>query len=530
MLSFLLLVIPAAVVVNSVDGKLAHSAHDSRNDSPSVKPNVDFNTTPMLLESSFISESDLNIRNETDVSNSGISNLNSSSEVPVFNNSENFSLDASRSGATEKQTCCSALPSICNNEGHCVLDMTTCVKLCLCVTGIRDAWCHEILNRLAQEVIETSTPDINELSPLPRSSKVTVAVGTPEITNLPPFAVKTSKITAAPVHLHPLTTNAHSPPNNATGMLKTGKTYNSTSSRHSGNSRHHIFGVPGSNSTSQLSTKETGRQRNVNAMNLTEQYRVPKQTRSRPRKTGFFDQTTPLTSSMTSDRSSGESSVESLVHRTPSKTDIKIGASGIINSDSLFVPSSELALIADRDFNVDQFFHSLTTIMPNEIVLPTSSSDNDHDKSHPCANCPGVCRLTFPSYELVCEDATENRCENFDCGEHGTCIQSNVTNLVSCRCDGMYTGTFCEQVCDLDCGDNGKCSFVNDSATCVCGWNNTGEFCQFLKTTVTPDVRGQCVYFHYYLLACLLTYLCTWIFAYLCTKLLIYIVFTYLRT
>ncbi|XP_041360277.1 uncharacterized protein LOC121376469 [Gigantopelta aegis] len=493
-MAFLRLVIFAAISVNCANGNSIHSSNDStiRLDPLSVEPRTDFihisNTGPLRLELSNTGESDSNISNMTGLSNIGISSIHSSSQVPGLNHSGVFLSglgDISNSESPqksvpedkEKQTCCSAMPSICNDKGQCALDMTTCVKLCLCVTGIRGAWCHEILNSLARESAETNRPEATDLSP---------------------FAVQPSANTTDPTDSHSLTTTAHPPTNNHTVMLSTDITYNSTGSTHSANSSHRISGVPESNNTSQLSTGATGFQTHENATNLTEQYRLPKQTRSDRGEADLFDQaikqTTPRTpfTHLTSDPNSNDSSVESEVHATPNKRE-----------NSSFA-STLLSTATDHPFNINHFFRSFVTDMPNEIALPTLSSvDNDdddsssnnsnngnHDKSHPCANCPGVCRLVFPSYELICEETKVDKCKNFDCGDHGTCVESNVTSLVSCRCDGMYTGTFCEHFCDLDCGDNGKCSIINNSAICVCDWNNTGEFCELLKTTVAPEVRA----------------------------------------
>lgn len=70
--------------------------------------------------------------------------------------------------------------------------------------------------------------------------------------------------------------------------------------------------------------------------------------------------------------------------------------------------------------------------------------------------------------------------------QHGQCDQEALgMNKVKCRCDPNWIGTFCQDRCDLDCGNHGYCAIletVNDTVGCICHWNHTGTRCEILKT------------------------------------------------
>lgn len=85
--------------------------------------------------------------------------------------------------------------------------------------------------------------------------------------------------------------------------------------------------------------------------------------------------------------------------------------------------------------------------------------------------------LPFLSFLLALGAGACYRCENVDCGLHGTCRGG------TCECETGYEGEFCQfEICaSVDCGFNGNCDPATGS--CLCNRGYEGGACETRQTT-----------------------------------------------
>lgn len=72
---------------------------------------------------------------------------------------------------------------------------------------------------------------------------------------------------------------------------------------------------------------------------------------------------------------------------------------------------------------------------------------------------------------------------DLDCGQHGRCVGE------TCTCDDGWGGEYCNtKLCDSRCNEHGQCK--NGTCLCVTGWN--GKHCTIEGCPAGCSNHGQC--------------------------------------
>lgn len=72
---------------------------------------------------------------------------------------------------------------------------------------------------------------------------------------------------------------------------------------------------------------------------------------------------------------------------------------------------------------------------------------------------------------------------DLDCGQHGRCVGE------TCLCDDGWGGDYCNaKLCDARCNEHGQCK--NGTCLCVTGWN--GKHCTMEGCPSGCSAHGQC--------------------------------------
>jgi len=79
-------------------------------------------------------------------------------------------------------------------------------------------------------------------------------------------------------------------------------------------------------------------------------------------------------------------------------------------------------------------------------------------------------------------DLVVRTCDGGRACTYGLCITS-IQGQSFCICDDGASGPFCDEVCCLDCGENGTCGInqTTGNQTCLCDEQYTGETCSELS-------------------------------------------------
>lgn len=103
--------------------------------------------------------------------------------------------------------------------------------------------------------------------------------------------------------------------------------------------------------------------------------------------------------------------------------------------------------------------------------------------------------------DYTCMNLSSDCADDFKC-MNGICSNSSSGNnehINICLCEYGYSGTFCDEECNQDCGIHGTCIIVNkfDNTTgCVCDIGYTGHLCKTrvnntLKTTEYVEINNE---------------------------------------
>ncbi|XP_046357925.2 uncharacterized protein LOC124136150 [Haliotis rufescens] len=363
----------------------------------------------------------------------------------------------SPSTTASDETCCQALPGICDADGDCTFGYTTCAKLCLCVSGLPSYMCEYMLKQIRDELTSSTQPTVNssssaETSPTSTSTSITTDGHVDTVTIFP-----SSSVDSAP----------GSPSPSPSDIL--GFTFESPIVLLQSHDSNLVSATPSLDVSPSSVSSTPGTPPHLIASNdmviekelITPTYKL--QTASTTYMTTLESPTTM------------EPPASSLGH---GDIDNRIGQlhqiEPIIKSNHSQTTDSNIIEGAGQEMPTEDLY--------SDFVPPTM------DSASPCENCTGTCLFDWnrvPMFE--CEDGEDHKCNAFYCGDHGECVED--ANEVKCECFANYTGIFCEHRCDRDCGEKGVCTFLNETMHCVCNWNYTGGQCDELKTTPAPFVK-----------------------------------------
>ncbi|XP_067679401.1 uncharacterized protein [Haliotis asinina] len=363
------------------------------------------------------------------------------------------------------ETCCQALPGMCDADGDCTLGYTTCAKLCMCVSGLPSYMCEHMLKKIRDELTSSSQPTINTsppTDPSPLSTSTSTPVGHSDTVDVFPSSSVDSVLGSPPST--PVMRFASDSPGlshepyivTATPRLDASPvSVSSTPSTppHSISSNDMIIEKELITSTSKMQTPLTAYTNTLESPTTLETTTATTKTT----KTTAAATTTSLVQGDMDNR------IELLHPIVP-----------VTASNQLQTNDSNSIDDTGQEMTTEDFY--------SDFIPPTM------DSASPCENCKGTCLFDWnrvPMFE--CEDGEDHKCNAFYCGDHGECVED--ANEVKCECFANYTGIFCEHLCDLDCGEKGNCAFFNETMHCVCNWNYTGGQCEELKTTPAPSVK-----------------------------------------
>lgn len=114
--------------------------------------------------------------------------------------------------------------------------------------------------------------------------------------------------------------------------------------------------------------------------------------------------------------------------------------------------------------------------------------DVDECQSRPCRNS-GLCENLEGAFECECMrgylgvlcEIEIDECESSPCKNGGVCVDR--VDKYECSCDSSkFTGKRCEtavdQICQMDCGENGACDSTINRCVCVLGYQ--GDHCEIV--------------------------------------------------
>ncbi|XP_055694712.1 teneurin-m isoform X5 [Lutzomyia longipalpis] len=101
-----------------------------------------------------------------------------------------------------------------------------------------------------------------------------------------------------------------------------------------------------------------------------------------------------------------------------------------------------------------------------------------------CADGTCICKKGWKGLDCATMDKDALQCLP-DCSGHGT---FNLDTQV-CNCEAKWSGDDCsKELCDLDCGQHGRC--VGETCSCNVGWG--GEYCNMKLCDSRCNEHGQC--------------------------------------